>query len=111
MAEAEKKKKKKVPTAQKRIIQSDKAQNRSKAFKSKIRTAVNTIEKALVAKEAKDQVQKKLNVLNSLIDKGTKKGICKKNKAARVKSTFFQKCSYLKHCLIEKTLLVSFQKS
>jgi small subunit ribosomal protein S20 len=91
MAEEEKNKKKKMPTASKRIVQSKKIHKRARAFKSKIRTAITSIEKAMTAKEAKDSIQKKLNALNSLMDKGAKKGICKKNKAARIKSRFIKK--------------------
>jgi ribosomal protein S20 len=91
MAEKEKTKKKKMPTALKRVIQSKKIHQKARAFKSKIRTAITSIEKAVVANEGKDDIQKKLNLLNSLMDKGAKKGVCTKNKAARIKSRFVKK--------------------
>ncbi|CCB90228.1 MAG: 30S ribosomal protein S20 [Simkania sp.] len=86
MAEAEKEaKKKKTPTAQKRIIQDTKKRAISRSFKSKVRTAINAFEKALSAGE-KEMMQSALNTVYSLMDKGVKKGIYKQNKAARVKS-------------------------
>ena len=77
-------KKKKRPTALKRVEQSKKKHALNRSFKSRVRTAIRTFESALSAGE-KDQVQTALNTVYSLMDKGVKKGIYKTNKAARVK--------------------------
>ena len=82
MAE-ETKKKKKLPTAEKRIIQSDKRQELNHAFKSRIRTAVRTFEKATEQKASKETLSSHLNLVYKLLDKSVKNGIFKKNKAAR----------------------------
>lgn len=79
MAE-EKQKKTKRPTALKRVIQSKKIYEQHKTLKSRVRTAINAFEKS---KSAED-----LCSLQSLIDKGEKRGIYKKNKASRMKSRF-----------------------
>jgi len=78
-------KKKKHPTAQKRIIQSQKRRALNRSFKSSVRTAINAFEKALSDGE-KEKMQSALNTVYSLMDKGVKKGVYKENKAARVKS-------------------------
>ena len=86
MADADKEaKKKKVPTAQKRILQNTKRRALNRSFKSSVRTAINAFEKALSAGE-KEKMQSALNTVYGLMDKGVKKGIYKQNKAARVKS-------------------------
>lgn len=82
---AEEAKKKKSPTAQKRIIQSKKRYALNSSFKSRVRTAIRTFESALTAGE-KETMQSALNTVYSLMDKGVKKGVYKQHKAARVKS-------------------------
>jgi small subunit ribosomal protein S20 len=84
MAETEKKKVK-VPTAKKRDIQNKKRNLRNKAFKSKVRTALNSLKDAITKKDDKI-INEKLSLVYSLVDKGTKKGIYTKNQAARMKS-------------------------
>jgi small subunit ribosomal protein S20 len=76
---------KKCPTALKRVKQSKKSNERNSSFKSRVRTAIRSFEKALSAKD-KDQMQLTLKNVYSLMDKGVKHGIYKENKAARTKS-------------------------
>ncbi len=88
MAEEGKKeapKKKKCPTALKRMKQNKKQNLQNRSFKSRVRTAIRTFEAALTAKD-KVQIQTTLNSVYSLMDKGVKHGIYKKNKAARTKA-------------------------
>jgi small subunit ribosomal protein S20 len=74
----------KKPTALKRIVQSKKRQIKNRACKSQISTCVKSIKST--TKEDAVGAQKKLSSLFSLVDKATKKGICKPNKANRIKS-------------------------
>ncbi|NGX62836.1 MAG: 30S ribosomal protein S20 [Candidatus Anoxychlamydiales bacterium] len=85
MAE-EKKKKEKKPTAVKRIFQSERRNQKNKEFKSSAKTAIKDYKKAIEDKETKEVIAKKLNLVNSLMDKAVKKKILKKNKVNRVKS-------------------------
>ena len=93
MAEKKEEKKAKRPTALKRNLQSIKKQKSNKAFKSKVRTAVRTFKKAVEEKKNADAVQPELNLINKLLDKGVKKKIFKKNKAARIKSKLAMKAT------------------
>jgi len=86
----EEKKKTKRPTAQKRDIRNSKRREINKSFKSRVRTAMRTFEDALKAKD-KDQIQQALNSVYSMMDKGVKRGIYKRNKAARIKASTNQK--------------------
>jgi small subunit ribosomal protein S20 len=88
---AEEKKKKKKPTALKRIIQSEKRKQINAQHKSKIKTAIKNFSISLEKKESKDILLKKLNLIYSLIDKAVKKKIYKKNKANRFKSKYMLK--------------------
>ncbi|MCH9627748.1 MAG: hypothetical protein S4CHLAM2_13910 [Chlamydiales bacterium] len=86
MAKEEKKKAKtKRPTAQKRDIRNSKRRLINKAFKSRVRTAMRSLEDALKGDD-KEQIQHALNTVYSMMDKGVKRGIYKRNKAARVKA-------------------------
>ncbi len=86
----EEKKKTKRPTAQKRDIRNSRRRQINKAFKSSARTTTRTFEEALKAGD-KEQIQTSLNALYSMMDKGVKRGIYKRNKAARVKARSTQK--------------------
>ena len=77
--------KKKCPTALKRIKQSKAKKLRNASFKSKVRTAISSFEKALSAKD-EQKMETALKSVYSLMDKGVKHGIYKENKAARAKS-------------------------
>ncbi len=85
MAAEEKKQKKKLPTAQKRILQDQKKQLVNRMFKSRIRTAMRSFEESLKEKNA-ENLTKDLNSVYSLVDKAVKKNIYKVNKAKRIKS-------------------------
>lgn len=78
-------KKKKMPTALKRDKQNEKRRIRNKAIKSRIRTSMKSL---ITAIDSKEGVAEKLSNLYSLMDKGVKKGIVKKNKANRIKSRY-----------------------
>ena len=76
--------KKKCPTALKRIKQDEKRNLRNRSFKSSVRTAIRSFEAAFSAKD-KDKMQTAINAVYSLMDRGVKHGVYKKNKAARTK--------------------------
>lgn len=82
MAEEKKTPKKKLDTALKRRKQDEKKCMQNRVLKSRVHT-----ERIKFAKET-DPTKKKtlLNSVYSIIDKTVKKGIFKKNKAARLKS-------------------------
>ena len=84
--------KKKLPTALKRIKQDEKRNLRNRSFKSSVRTAIRTFEGALSSKD-QEKIQKALSAVYSLMDRGVKQGVYKKNKAARTKQrmTLMQK--------------------
>lgn len=85
--EAEKKAKAKVktPTALKRHHQSVKRREHNRAAKSEIRTTIKKFRES-VAKGQKEEVNKLLPEIYSIVDKAVKKGILKLNKGSRTKS-------------------------
>lgn len=83
-------KKTKRPTAEKRILSSEKKRQINKSFKSKVRTTLNAFHESLKNNE-KEEVQKSLNAVYSLMDKGVKRGIFKLNKASRLKANAMKK--------------------
>ena len=87
MAEEKKDSKTKRPTALKRDIQNVKRRVENRSFKSKVKTAVRSIEKQIAEKNVSGS-KEELNTVYSLIDKGVKKGIFKLNKASRLKAKF-----------------------
>ena len=86
-------------SAEKRIDINERNRLRNRFYKSSVRTLIKNFLKELeiykVSKnpEDKEKVQKTLNSIYSLIDKGTKKNVFHKNTAARKKA---QLVSYLK---------------
>ena len=84
----EEKKKKKIPTAVKRITQSKKTTLRNKQFKSKTKTAIKDFEASVAEKAPAEEQKKKLNLVFSLADKAVKKRIYKKNKASHLKAKY-----------------------
>lgn len=82
----DKKKKPRVPSAQKRDQQNEKRRLRNKAFRSSVRTAVRSFEETVAKGNDQDLISKCLNEVYSLMDKGVKKGVYKQNKASRTKS-------------------------
>jgi small subunit ribosomal protein S20 len=87
MAEEEKKKRVKRPTAQKRQLQDEKKRLYNKVLKSRVRTATRSLEEAIKAKDDAAK-QTSLSAIHSLLDKGQKTGIYKRNKVCRIKSKF-----------------------
>lgn len=87
-------KKAKRPTAEKRIIQSEKRNMRNRVLKSRVRTSIRAFDAAVEAKEI-PQVVDSMKQVFSLIDKGVKIGVYKKNKAARTKSACSRKAATL----------------
>jgi small subunit ribosomal protein S20 len=71
----------KTPTPKKRELQNEKKRILNKAFRSQVNTA---IKQAIAA--GSELVSGKLSTVYSLMDKGVKKGVFKKNKANRFKS-------------------------
>jgi len=86
-------------SAEKRIAINERNRLRNRFYKSSIRTSIkvffNDLENYNVSKspEDKEKLQKALNLVYSLIDKGTKKNVFHKNTAARKKA---QLARYLK---------------
>ncbi len=78
-------KKAKRPTSVKRQLQSEKKRLRNKAARSRVKTAVKSFLAQVSKKDTKESVQS-LSEINSLVDKGVKNGIYKKNKASRIKA-------------------------
>lgn len=74
--------KKKTPTALKRDRQNEKKRAKNRAFKARVRTAINAFEKAAKEGDAKSE----LSAVYSLMDKGVKRGLFKLNRASRTKS-------------------------
>lgn len=86
MAKEQSEKKKKRPTALKRDIQNAKRKLQNRIFKSRVHTSIRSFKEALAKGDDADSLKKKLSDVYSHMDKGVKRGIFKKNKAARVKS-------------------------
>mgnify|MGYP001799341652 CR=1 FL=1 len=84
-------KKPKLSTAEKRDKQNVKKNLQNRSFKAKTKTALVRLEKSLEEKAEASTKAKHLNALYSLMDKGVKKGIFKKNKAARTKAKYAAK--------------------
>ena len=78
-------KRKKVPTAVKRMKQNAKRNLHNRSFKSKVKTAIRSFENAL-SEGKKPETETHLKTVYSLMDKGVKTHVFKKNKAARTKS-------------------------
>lgn len=86
MAKEEKKEvKQKRPTALKRDDQAEKSRLRNRAYKSRVRSAVRVLRDLISAKDA-EAIKTNLRDVYSLMDKGIKHGVYKKNTAARIKS-------------------------
>lgn len=86
----DKKKKNKRPTAEKRDIRNEKRRVINKSFKSNVRTSLNNFETAVKTGE-KEGVDTKLKALYSVLDKGVKRGVFNRNKAARMKARAMKK--------------------
>lgn len=86
-------------SAKKRIKITERNRLKNRFYKSSVRTLIKTffkeleLYKASKNSEKKEKLEKMLNSIYSLIDKGTKKNVFHKNTAARKKS---QLAAYLK---------------
>jgi len=86
-------------SAEKRIEINERNRLQNRFYKSSIRTSIKVFfqnldnYKVSQSPEDKEKLQKALNLIYSLIDKGTKKNVLHKNTAARKKS---QLAAYLK---------------
>ena len=78
-------KKTKRPTALKRDIQAKKRNLKNRVYKARVKTAIRSYQENL-AKGDKETSAKSLNEVYSLVDKGVKTGVFKKNKSSRIKS-------------------------
>ncbi len=83
-AAAEGKKVKGYSSAQKRNRQSLNNRARNKAYKSEVKTAIRSFNESVAKKDV--SAKEALNKIFSLVDKGAKKNILKKNKSNRIKS-------------------------
>jgi len=90
MAEEKKDSKKKRPTAQKRDMQNAKRRMHNRAFKSRVKTAVRSLE-GNEPQQDEATAKARLNSVYSLLDKGVKMGIYKLNQVSRLKSKFSKK--------------------
>jgi small subunit ribosomal protein S20 len=83
----EKKKKVKRPTAEKRVLQSEKKRLRNRSYRASVSTGIRSFESALKNGDAAE-IQQSLNAVYSLFDKAAKRGVFKQNKADRSKARF-----------------------
>jgi small subunit ribosomal protein S20 len=88
-----------IKSAEKRIKINERNRLRNRFYKSSVRTLIKTFFKSLEVYKVsqnpqdKEKLQKVLNLIYSLIDKGTKKNIFHKNAASRKKAKL---AAYLK---------------
>lgn len=78
-------KKTKRPTALKRDATAKKRNLKNRTHKSRVKTAIRTYTEMLT-KGDKESSAKTLQEIYSLVDKGVKTGVFKKNKSSRIKS-------------------------
>ena len=71
-----------IKSAKKRVLTSRVRQERNKAVKSSVKTAIKKVE-AAVREADKDAAAKELLNATSIIDKAAKKGVLHKNNASR----------------------------
>ena len=71
-----------IKSAKKRVLTSRVRQERNKAIKSGVKTAIKKVEAAVKAAD-KDAAAKELVSASSIIDKAAKKGVLHKNNASR----------------------------
>jgi small subunit ribosomal protein S20 len=74
-----------IKSAQKRIRGNNKKSVLNNDIKSRMKTSIKSLEKA-VAQGKKKEATENLNVVHKMIDKAFSKGIIKKNASARYKS-------------------------
>lgn len=79
------KKKVKRPTAEKRVLQSERKRLRNRSYRATVQTGLRSFEDSL-KKGDKEEIKQNLSAVYSLMDKATKRGVFKKNKADRSKA-------------------------
>jgi small subunit ribosomal protein S20 len=84
----------KSKTPAKRARRAEANRLRNKAYKSKLKTAINKYEAALLSEDT-EGIKGSLLQVTSLIDKSVNKGILHKNNAARKKSALMKKYNAL----------------
>ncbi len=92
MADSDKKKKRKRPSAEKRDIQNSKRRMINKAFISKLRTSIRSFEESLKTSNM-DAIKERLNAAYSLLDNAVKRNLIKLNAASRKKSRLAAKAA------------------
>jgi small subunit ribosomal protein S20 len=80
-------------SAQKAIRSSDKKNKHNLIWKRKIKTAVKSVEKGILAKETPEALIAKTVLLQKILDKAAKEKVIHKNKANRLKSKYAKKIS------------------
>jgi len=78
----------------KRIKTNQKAQERNRAVKSEVRTAVRSAREAIAAGD-KDKAQDAVKTANRRLDKAAAKGVIHKNQAANKKSAISKQAAAL----------------
>lgn len=81
------------PSALKRDLQSEKRRLRNRSYRASVLTSIRALESSLNQKEPMETIKTKLNAIYSLMDKGVKRGVYKKEKAARTKSRLTARCA------------------
>lgn len=79
-----------MKNAKKKILTIAKQKESNNNFKSSMRTAIKSVEKAVTNKD-KEKANEELKVATKRIDKAVSKGIVKKSNAARNKSRLTKK--------------------
>ncbi|RDB31143.1 30S ribosomal protein S20 [Candidatus Similichlamydia laticola] len=97
MQREEGKKVKKQTSAEKRIVQAEKKRQCNRAAKSRIHTSVRAL-LSFIQKNEESLASEGLSRVFSLLDKGLKTGLLKKNRVSRVKSKLSKKTHSLKAC-------------
>ena len=81
-------------SVQKRARQNEKARQRNRMWKSKIKTMKNRLEQLIEAKDV-DSLKELYNSYISIVDKASSKGIIHKSSASRKKMQMAQKINSL----------------
>jgi len=84
-----------ILSAEKRNRQNEKRRLRNKSYKTQVKTAQKFFLDALEA-DSTEQAAKKLQEVESLVDKAVKKGVFHKNAADRKKSRLYKKLNQKK---------------
>ncbi|WP_108624217.1 30S ribosomal protein S20 [Candidatus Similichlamydia epinepheli] len=95
MQKDEGKKTKKRTSAEKRILQAEKKRQINRAAKSRVHTSVRALLSSIQSKSV-ESASSNLNNLFSLLDKGLKTGLMKKNRVNRIKSKLSKKTHLMK---------------